>query len=161
MRLKHLFAAVAVCVGVAGLATTLSTTQPASAVTTSNKDFHKYQTMPNALRGTWQTKGYSKYRKGVKVNSTYKFNKNSYTLIMKFKGGNVRSKTIHFPKKEVAGMWYERKTKVYDVFPGGKMSDAKKVYASYLKLKPVRHNGRKALALYPIEGTKMTYFYRQ
>jgi len=161
MKIKHLVAAVAVCFGVAGMATTTSAAQPASAVTTSNKNFRKYKTMPKALRGTWQTKGYTKYRKGIKSNATYQFNKNSYTLIMKFKGGSVKSKTIHFPKNQIGGMWYEKQRKVYDVFPGGKMSDAKKAYASYLTLKPVRRNGKRALALYPIGGTKMTYFYRK
>lgn len=159
MRLKKLAVAVAVTLGTVGVVSATTNTADA-AKNDVNPGFRQYKTMPKPLRGTWQEKSYGKYKKGIKVRWTYKFNKNSYSMKMDFKGGHKKSKTIKFSKKEIGGMYYDKKHKTYDVYPGGnKVPKSKLPYASYMTLKPVRHSGKKALALYPIGGSKITYFY--
>lgn len=159
MRIKHLLAAAVLSLSVTGVMTAI--TQPASAAAKNSKYYRLYKTMPKALRGTWQQKGYSKYKKGIKVRWTYKFNKNSYAMKMNFKGGNKKSKTIKFYKKNIYYMDYRYATKQYEISPTTYKLPASKVpYAGILYLKPVHHNGKKALAYYPIGGTK-DYFYRK
>lgn len=159
MQLKRFVMAVAVTLGVTGaVAATTSTADAAK--NDVNPGFRQYKTMPKALRGTWQEKSYGKYKKGIKVRWTYRFKKHSYSMKMDFKGGHKKSKTINFSKQEIGGMYYDKKHKTYDVYPGGnKVPKSKLPYAAYMTLKPVRHSGKKALALYPIAGKKITYLY--
>ncbi|KRN02656.1 hypothetical protein FD13_GL001647 [Levilactobacillus senmaizukei DSM 21775 = NBRC 103853] len=158
MKIKYLVAA-ALSLGLAGAVTTFG--QPVNAAAKSKRMTY-YKTMPKALRGTWQEKSYSKYKKGIKVRWTYTFKKNSYSMRMDFKGGHKKSKTIHFSKKEIGGMNYDRRYKEYNVFPGGSSIPKSKLpYAAYLTFTAGRHNGKKALGQHAIADDRIIYFYRK
>jgi len=159
MKVKYLVAAAALSLGLAGAVTTFD--QPVNAAA-KTKRITTYKTMPKALRGTWQEKSYSKYKKGIKVRWSYTFNKNSYSMRMDFKGGPRKSKTIHFPKNQIGGMNYDHHYKVYNVFPGGSSIPKSKLpYAAYLTFTAGRHNGKRALGQHAIVDDKITYFYRK
>jgi len=159
MKVKYFVAAAALSLGLAGVVTTLDQPVNASAKTQRAK---YYKTMPKALRGTWQEKSFSKYKKGIRVRWTYTFKKNSYTMKMDFKGGNKKSKSIHFSKKEIAGMYYDRKYKTYSVYPGGKAVPKSKLpYAAFMTFSVGRHNGKKAIGQHGMADNKLTYFYRK
>ena len=159
MKAAHFVVAAALSLGLAGAVTAFD--QPVD-VSAKTPRITNYKTMPKALRGTWQEKNYAKYKKGVKGRWTYTFYKNSYTMRMDFKGGNKKSKSIHFSKNEIGGMRYDREYKTYDVYPGGKAIPKSKLpYAAYLTLSAGRHNGKRALGLHGIADDKITYFYRK
>jgi len=152
MKIRHLLLAVVLSLGLAGVVTSIS--QPASA-----KAYKSYKSIPKVLRGTWQEKSYSKYTKGVKVRWTYTFNKSSYTMKADYKGGNKKSKTVHFLKKEIHDISYAYKTKKYGIYPS--VTDKKKLpYAGVLSMEVVRHHGEKALAM-PGYDEQTIYFYRK
>jgi len=157
--INHIILAIALSLGLAGAIT--ATAQPASAATYNSKYYKTYKAIPKVLRGTWQTKGYTEYSSlsKKKVRSIYTFKKNSYTMKIDFQGKR-KTKTIHFLKKEVQDIDYRYKTKQYEIYPTG-AAMSKRAYASILYLKPVRHNGKKAIASYPIVGKHIAYLYRK
>jgi len=160
MKIKHLVLAVALSLGLVGAVTSVS--QPVSAATNNAKYYKTYKSIPKTVRGTWRTKGYAEYNSESKkpVRYTYKFNKSTYSIKVDFQGKR-KSKTIHFLKKEIRDIDYRYKTKQYEIYPTAVKSKTKLAYAAILYVKPVRHNGKKALAMYPIAGKHITYLYRQ
>lgn len=158
MKLRQSLLAVGLSLGLVGVVTSIS--QPASAATDNSQYYRTYKSIPKVLRGTWQTKGYMKYQLGGKVNWTYTFNQNSYAMTLKYKGNSHKGKTVKFNKKDISYIDYRYATKRYEITPFTK-DQAKRPYAGILYLKPVTHNGKKALADYPIVGTKITYFYKK
>lgn len=131
-----------------------------SSITASAKSvpgLKSYQSIPKVLRGTWRTKGYKNYNNGKRnANWTYKFNKNSYVEIVRVKG--KKTKTIKFSRKDISEISYQIKNKQYIIVPG--FAKKNLGYASFMALKPVTHQGKKALALAPITGTHNTYLYK-
>ncbi|MFD1456347.1 hypothetical protein ACFQ44_11825 [Levilactobacillus lanxiensis] len=160
MKIKHLVLAVALSLGLVGAVTSVS--QPASAAVNNAKYYKTYKSIPKPVRGTWRTKGYTEYsgESKKKVRWTYSFKKHTYSQKVDFQGKR-KSKTIHFLKKEIRDIDYRYKTKQYEIYPTAVKTKSKLAYASILYLKPVRHNGKKALAMYPLTGKHITYLYRQ
>ena len=158
MKVKFLVAAV-LSLGLAGAATSFG--QPLNAAAKAKRVTY-YKTMPKALRGTWQEKNYSKFKKGIKVRWTYTFKKNSYAMRMDFKGGHKKSKTINFSKKEIRGMYYDRKYNVYSIYPDTpNLPKSKLPYAAFMTFTAGKHNGKQALGQHDMADGHFLYFYRK
>jgi len=149
MKLKNIVLIIALSFGLTFAAGAVTQTTNVSA----DKTYRAYKTMPKVLRGTWRT-GYLKYGKTkTKVRWTYKFNKTSYYLTMSPKGKH--SKTFKFA---ISYMLYRYKTKHYEFT--GVTTKKNGTYNQPMEMKPVHHNGKKALGYYNTSVTKPdTYYY--
>ncbi|MDT6980568.1 hypothetical protein [Levilactobacillus zymae] len=153
MQLKHVSLALAIGLGL-GSAWVLG---GQAATASANKGYKDYNSFPKPMRGTWQEKSHKEYYKGkYNANWTYKFNKNSYSMIVRVKGKKV--KTIHFPKKDINEIAYIYRLKQYHIQP--KVTKKNYTYAGIIDLKPVMHHGKKTLAVAsPLDGS-YTYYYK-
>lgn len=155
MTLKKLSLALLLGLSLGG--TALVAEQPTTAAAKSIPGLKTYRSIPKVLRGTWRAKGYKNYHNGkYNANWTYKFNKNSYAEIIRVKG--KKTKTIKFTRQDISEISYQIKNKQYVIVPG--FAKKNLAYAGYLGLKPVTHQGKKALAMAPITGTHNTYLYK-
>lgn len=153
MKLKHVSLALAIGLGLGSAWVLGSQTETASA----NKGYRDYNSFPKAIRGTWQEKSHKEYYKGkYNANRTYKFNKSSYSMIIRVKGKKI--KTIHFPKKDINEISYTYRLKRYHIQP--KVTKKNYAYAGIIDLKPVTHHGKKALAVASLSDGSYTYYYK-
>jgi len=135
MKLRNIVLVIALSFGLTFAAGAVTQTTNVSA----DKTYRAYKTMPKVLRGTWRT-GYLKDGKS-KIRYTYKFNKSSYSLNILKKGKH--SKTFKFA---ISYMLYRYKTKQYEFT--GVTTKKNGPYNQPMDMKPVHHNGKKALGLY-------------
>lgn len=157
LKIKHL---VLVIIATLGLAIGLFgvTTTTANAAKT-NSAYHLYNTIPTVLRGTWRMKGYAYDYHGnhkIKATYTYTINKTSYTMKIDYPSGKEKSKKMTFAHKYLMYIDYRYSTKEYEISPNGPQKYLG--YASILCVKPVKHNGKKALRYTPVTG-KYSYMY--
>jgi len=160
MKIKYLVLAVALSLGLVGAVTSVS--QPVSAATNNAKYYKTYKSIPKPLWGTWRTMGYTEYNgeSNKKVRWTYSFKKHTYSQKVDFQGKR-KSKTIHFLKNEIRDIDYRYKTKRYEIYQTAVKTMSKLAYDSIIYLKPVRHNGKKVLEMYPRVDNHTTYLYKQ
>lgn len=153
MTVKHTGLALLLGLSLGGALVTTGSTVSASA----NKGYRTYSSFPKVMRGTWREKSKTDYYKGKNnANWSYKFNKNSYSLIIRVKG--KKSKVFHFPQKDINEISYAYKLKRYHVQP--KVTKRTYDFASVIDLKPVTHHGKKALAVASLLDGSYTYYYK-
>jgi len=81
---------------------------------------------------------------------------------MDFKGGHKKSKTILFSKKEIRGMYYDRKYNVYSIYPDTpKLPKSKVPYAAFMTFTAGKHHGKQALGDHGFSNDHLLYFYRK